>query len=512
MSAQTVTIVILATVIVAGAYYFLVALPGRWRRPLESATGLLYSGERADFETADRLVGEALNAGPRGRALADARFVQALVRARLGEYEPEQYAAASTAVAALVESSGYTEETAFLDLWLRSKQEQHAKVCDLFEKQERLLRHRQDARVIASVSFLRQGVASWRRREPQGALHYFGKVRELGELANEVPEHVNDLELVEGIQAVFDERPADAERCFTNARDRSEREGASSAQAELGLLVCRWRAGDREGVDARLGHVLNALDADRADDQALTKLFAHTALFHAVTLLYELRRPEREGTGVEPSLADLLDSRARQATMADPDYGDAFLVAGVFRYFVHGADPEQRERAVSLLEQGLETGRPILLREVREIVEFERALGSEETGLARYLQLISELVADPGLDEARRAELRALEADPRLSPYLLAEQVDMDRPVMAEPTLRALRERRDLTRTRMRGIVGPKYRNNPEQPGMDGLKEQIEQVEEAARHFEGAVESLQEAEQGLMLHAAEYLLREEGPA
>jgi hypothetical protein len=234
MGVEVLLIVVLVLILLVGGTYFFGVVPRRWRIPLDESRALVWSADRADMEQADRLIAQAINAGPRGWALEEARFAQACVRARLGDFDPDQYAAAAAALADLVAASGYDEATAFLDLWLRSKLGQHARVCDLFETEQALLGRSPQARMIASISFLKQAVASWRRREPQGALHYFRRVRELECLTAEIPEHVDDLELIEGIQALFDDRMADARRCSVSAREHAMQEDKSVALAEPG--------------------------------------------------------------------------------------------------------------------------------------------------------------------------------------------------------------------------------------------------------------------------------------
>ena len=481
MGVEVLLIAVLVLSLVVGGTYFLEVVPRRWRIPLDESRALLYRADRADLERADRLIALAMNAGPRGWALEEARFAQAYIRARLGDFDPDQYAAAAAALADLVTASGYDEATAFLDLWLRSKLGQHARVCDLFEAEQALLARSPQARMIASISFLKQAVASWRRREPQGALHYFRWVRDLDCLTAEIPEHVDDLELIEGIQALFDDRMADARRCFVSARKHAVQEGKPVAQATLGLVVCDWREGERAHADGGVGAVLDELALDPGPGSEEQQLQVNGALFHVVTLLHEWLRPEL--AGVAPDQADFarLDQRIERVVHADPDHGDALLIAGLCRYYFAVRDPALRELGVTLLERGLEAARPILHPEVRWIVRFERELGDVTTGRDRYVELIDNTVRDGNLDPARRRELLALRAEMerRYARYgdPAAVAADAEGAEGAEhPSVRDIREVHELMRARLRGIAGPLLRDDPDRPGVEELRQSIGQA------------------------------------
>ncbi|WUH98417.1 hypothetical protein OHR68_33705 [Spirillospora sp. NBC_00431] len=513
MGLDVLLIALLLLCLVGGGTYFLVMVPRRWRIPLEESRALLYSADRADLERADRLIAQAVNAGPRGRTLADARFAQAYVRARLGDCDPDQYAAGAAALADLVAASGHDKATAFLDLWLRSKLEQHSRVCDLFESEAALLADSPEARLIASISFLKQAVASWRRREPQGALHYFRQVRELDCLTAEIPEHVDDLELVEGVRALFDGRTADARRCFAGAREHAAQEGKPVVRATLGLLVCDWREGERANADAGLGAVLDELARIPDPGPEDERLRVNGALFHVVTLLHEWQRPELAGVPPDEADFDRLDERVGRVVRADPDSGDALLIHGLCRYYLAGRSPALREAGVALLERGLETARPILHPEARRIVEFERALGDVETGRERYVELIDEAVRDGNLDPARRHELLELRALMRRRYSRSGDPADLPAGAagVEHPSVRDLAEGNELMRGRLRGIAGPLLRDDPDRPGAQELTEMIGRLEEASGRFDDGIEAMLSARQELIVRTGEFLLNEEPP-
>jgi hypothetical protein len=513
MGAEALLTAVLALILVAGGVYFLAVVPRRWRIPMDESRALIYSADRVDLEGADRLIAAAINAGPRGRALEEARFAQAYVRARLGDFDPDQYAGAAAALADLVAASGYDEATAFLDLWLRFKLGQHARVCDLFESEQTLLDRSPQARLIASISFLKQAVASWRRREPQGALHHFRRVRELDCLTAEIPEHVDDLELIEGIQALFDDRMADARRCFVSAREHAVQDDKPVARAMLGLVVCDWREGERGNADGGVGWLLDELALVHDPGPEEQRLQVNGAWFHIVTLLHEWLRPEL--AGVPPDRADFarLDQRFDRVVHADPDHGDALLIAGLCRYYFAVRDPAQRDQGVALLERGLASARPILHPEVSRIVRFERALGDVITGRDRYVELIDETVRDGSLDQARRDELLALRAEmeQRYDRYGDPAAVAADSERAEHPSVRDIRDSNELMRGRLRDIAGPLLRDDPDRPGVEELSESLSQLEEASSRFNDRFEAMVSARQDLIVRAGEFLLDEEPP-
>ncbi|MFD9637887.1 hypothetical protein, partial [Streptomyces violascens] len=279
---------------VASAGYFLLVLPSRWRLPYEESLALLASDDRDALERADRLLGQAVNEGPRGRALNRIRFAQAYVRAMLGTYEPARYGAAATVLDELIAAEEPTPDTAYLNLWVQARLGNHDRVTDLYREQHALLDARPQSRRIAAVSHLQLAVGHWRRRETDGALHHFDRVRELGELTENIPPEVNDLQLVKGVQAVFDGRTDDAREAFSDARERAVERELPTVQAELGLLVCHWADGDPAQLGEWLGRLAEQVenggeqgDPSEEDRATAERLRTGIAVLRLVALLRE---------------------------------------------------------------------------------------------------------------------------------------------------------------------------------------------------------------------------------
>ncbi|WP_105971241.1 hypothetical protein [Streptomyces geranii] len=495
---------------VASGVYFLVLLPGRWRGPYEEALVLLDSDDRDELERAEGLLGQAVNAGPRGRALSRIRFAQAQVRAMLGTYEPARYGAAATVLGELIAADGRTEHSACLELWLQARLGNHSRVTDLYTEHRRLLDSRPQSRRIAAVSHLQLAVTHWRRRETDGALHHFDRVRELGELTDHIPAELNDLQLAKGVQAVFDGRTDEAREAFGVARKRMEGQQLSTAEAELGLLVCDWPDGEPGQLGQWLAQLADQLERRPPDDEAASvQLRSGIALLRLLALLREwLARPARSGA---PSPDDFAEFRRRVDAVreTDPELGDADLVDGLVRYYFALSQPE-REQALKVLDAGQGRARAVLLPEVLDLMERERELGGEENALSRYLVLLTEFMENPGCSPESRAQLlRQKRKFERFAPAdgLDGEAVPHQRAPVDDPKRRveALIRRIEL-------IVYPRLRDLPaDHPARDTLRELLTELRRVADAAADGAEGVHRAELDLIISTAQLLLPEETP-
>lgn len=492
---------------VASAWYFLVLLPNRWRVPYEQSLALLDSDDRDELERADRLLGEAVNAGPRGRALRRIRFAQAHVRAMLGRYEPARYGASATVLDELIAAEGRTEHTAYLELWVQARLENHARVTDLYAEHRALLDSRPDSRRIAAISHLQLAVGHWRRRETDGALHHFDRVRELGELTEHIPPEVNDLQLVKGVQAVFDGRTDEARDAFDAARKRSEEQRLPTVEAEAGILVCDWEREEPRRLGERLGHLADQAERLPSDDDRRNDLRTGIAVLRLLALLREwLDRPALSGA---PSPDDFreLERRAGALREADPESGDADLVEGLVRYYFALNQPE-REKALAVLQQGTERAKGVTLPEVVDLMEREREFGGEGDAISRYLTLIGEFLDDPDRSEADRLHIQRIKAkfarfgDP-------GELPDSAVPHQRAP-LEDQRRRSQALRRHVELIVYPRIRDlRDDDPAKRALRELLDELDRATEAAAEGAGVLHEAELRLITSTAQTLLPEE---
>ncbi|HET9168736.1 MAG TPA: hypothetical protein VFN97_04840 [Actinospica sp.] len=503
LSAVVLLVLLLGTAAAAG--YFLVLVPRRWRLPYERAVAFLPSHDPDDLELAEKLLGDAINAGPRGADLSRIRLARVCVRAKQGTYDPHRHAAAATALEELIAADGRTGQTAFLELWLQARMEAHERVVELFAEHEKLLAARPDSRRIAAVSHLRLASAHWRRREAEGALRNFDRVKELGELTDEIPHGVDDLQLVRGVQAVFDGQLDDARDYFAAARTRAVEQGRHAYEAEVGLIVCAWERDDPKELGDRLGRIADQLDRLPVDDTSADELATGIAVLRLISLLREwLRKPALSGAPTPEEFAEL-ERRAEDVRVADRELGAANLIEGLVRYYFALSQPE-RERALEILERGEAVAKSVWPPEVVELVTRERKLG-EGDPISQYLSLLTEFLDDPGRPEEDRARLRALKE--RFARF--AEPIEPDE---AQPQPRSPeddpRQRAEALRQRVELIVYPRIRDLPEDaPARELLRELLAALDKAAGVAAEGAGVLHEAQLRLFTTTAQTLLPEE---
>jgi thioredoxin-like negative regulator of GroEL len=501
-------LLVLVLAIATSAVYFLVVLPSRWHLPYELSLPLLNSDDRDDLEQADRLLGQALNAGPRGRALGKIRFAQAYARAMLGTYDKERYSAAAAVLDELITAGGRTEHTSYLEFWVQARLENHLRVADLYAEHSAQLVRYPDSRRIAAASHLHLAAGNWRRREINGALHHFDQVREIGELTDKIPPEANNLQLAKGVQSVFDERLDEAREAFGAARKRSAARELPTLEADLGLLVCDWEDEDPRQLGKRLEQLAEQAQQRPDEDDTKGPLRTGIALLTVIALLREwLDKPDQSGA---PSAADFEELARRVAAThdADPDLGDPFLIDGLVHYYFALNQPE-REQALATLDDGTQRARAIALPEVRRLMERERELGGKGDAISRYLELVAEFLADPERSEQERQRLRNLRekviqsADPNALP---PDGPMPDQRAQAEDHQRRVKE---LVR-RVELIVYQRIRDLPDDhPAREVLRNLRAELDRAGHVYADGAQVLRSAEQGLMVSVGEFLLPEE---
>ena len=507
MTALLVVCVVLSLVCLAGAWHFLVVVPSRWREPLHEALGILARDrhQRAQLEKADRLLDEAMNAGPRGRDLADARFAHAYVRAMLGTYQADRYWAAAGTVDSLATASGHDPAAAHLAVWLQYKLERHERAVELYHEHEATLAGRPGARLAAASSHLHLAGAHWRRRETDQALHHFDRVRDLGVLTGDIPKAAENLHVLKGIQLFFDHRRAEAREAFEAARERATERGLSTVEAELGLFACDWEKGDPDELDERL----SGLEPDTGAGEEYRKQLGTVMALLSVLVL--LRRWANRSKAYGPPCSEdrrELSERINAMLRTDPELGDAFLVEGLIWYYF-AANEGERETALSILERGmgLNGAKAITVPEVLHLVEKERALGGQGDALSRFLRLVHEFLADPGVPSGHREELRSLRDQFARYADDLAEDLALPvRPASPEE----LRQRIEAVRRRIELIVYPRLRDLPDDaPARVRLRERLEELDTVADLFATQAQALHQSEHELVITTGEFLLPQE---
>jgi hypothetical protein len=327
----------------------------------------------------------------------------------------------------------------------------------------------------------------------------------------------------ESWKAVFDERLDDARRSFAGARTRARDADASTVEAELGLVVCDWKAGAITEVDGDLAAIVQTLDeragaSDRVaseEDEAASAereeealLRSNAGLLFALSLLYGwLVRLPADG-GLPPEELEELRRRIERVREADPELGDALLVAGLVEYYFASGETD-RSRAVGLLEEGTDKARGIKLPEVLDLIERERRLEEEaRDALGRYLTLVRGYLTDTDVPHDVRAELkRRLEEYAR---YRVLGEIDLTAEEhAAAPSVDDIRHRGTLLRQRIHRLVAPRLRDSAPDDGTTDLQRLLASLDDATKVVAGGVEELQRAERDLMLRTGEFLLPED---
>ncbi|WP_157514194.1 hypothetical protein [Nocardia concava] len=479
--------------------------PRRWRGPLDEALRLVESDYAPDLEKADLLLSQSLSRGPRRRALYEARLAQTFVRAMLGRTDNARYGAAAAAVEELTAAFGNDRTTARLALWIHARLENHDRVCDIYDQHQSLLSNDATGRRIVACSCLHLAATHWRRHEIEGAIHYFDKLRELGELEDRIPPGVDNLQLVKAIQALVDKREDDARVAFTEAREGAIERSQPTIEADIGILACDWTHGNAADLGERLSVVADGL-VDFEPGSAYGRLRGPVALLELLALLWRWAA-RRAGSG-PPNESDWreLSYLADAARQADSELGDPYLVEGVIRFYF-AADSAEREQAISVLERGTNVAKPITLPEVLDLIAHERAKGGHEDAVTRHRILIREFLTDPMQTEALRAEYRLMST--RFEPYRSGAAVDCELPPAQTSVDEDSSQRATALRRRIELIIQPFRRDaDPESEPIRELNNLLKVLDEATESHSIAINELRSAERRIMTHISNLLLPE----
>lgn len=521
-------IVLLLSAVLGGAEYYLVLTPKRWREPYHSALLLLERGAttREELEQADALLAGAVNAGPRGGELNRIRFAQAYLRGLLGVHDADRYRAAVAVLDELIGAEGRTPDSAYLELWLQASLGNQARVTELYDDQRVLLEDRAESRRIASISHLHLAMGHWRQRELDQAERHFDQVRQLGELAEQIPAEAENLHLARAIQAASDEKMDEARAAYAAARERAVERQGSTVEPELGLLLCDWPHGGPHALGDWLGRLAqqaafeqparkssaeeqSAEDPDERDRGGV-RLRAGIALLRLVALIREpLNEPAPPGKHAgapSPAWFAELARRAEAVRGADPELGDADLIEGLIRYYF-AFSQQERESALAILEHGAKLGDAGVLPEVLDLIERERKLGGEGDGISRYLALLAAFIADPSISMADRMELERIRT--RFARYGKPVDGAAKLPGQRDQTEGAVGRAEALGR-QIEYILAPRIRDlAPEDPIVVGVREQLARLREVGALADQGTAALQKVEVDLVARVAQTMLPEE---
>jgi tetratricopeptide (TPR) repeat protein len=548
----------LGVALLALAVYFLIISPRRKRRPMLEAFDIIVRKDVADFPRAEELLGRALINGLRAKDIAEARFAQAYVRARLGQYSE------SSAVAADLIASGNRERaTIYLNLWLQSTLKKDDKVSSIYQEHSELLNNLLDTKVIAGIAFLRKARLHWGRKELDGALHYFEQLRNLDVLTEEIPSHIDDHEVVIGIRSLFDKNQEEARRHFQGAVEAAKKQGKPALHGELGLLLCEWRETDTPNIDDALGKALDLMDGDQVAGREIVTaacthcgkkydvgrafsgkkatcttckqtfivefvpasqatptgdqegeesekrerllsdeelLLRNVLLWRAVSLIFTWRQlPSKSGLRAGDQ-AELF-KRLSRVEEVDPDMPDPYLLRGLIGYYF-AADEAEREAAVETMDKASTNG--VNVPEVLNLIDREQRLTRlQEDDLNRFFVLVKNRLADATVPEGLREQLKA--SMEMFSRFRQMGEVDVVKgEVDSAPSLMDVQTRGVLLRKRVNNIVKPRLAGADEED-RKGIEILMKRLDRTTRTLSQRVERLEETEHSLMEATGEFL-------
>lgn len=542
------------------AVHFLVLVPRRRRKPLLQAADIVSADETHRFEEAEELLRLALTGGMRKGDIQTARFLLSYVRARLTRFHE-----ASTVLAEMEESAAGDLATTYLNLWVQSRLGAHEKVERIFTEYRSNLLGFLDANLIAGISFLERAREHWARKEVQGAMHYFHQLRELGVLLEEIPSQVEDHEALLGIVALLDGSDEEGRRRFQGAIESAAREGRSTVQGRLGLLLCEWREAGTPDIDAQLAEIAKelersepadsgepvlthcekchqayripggnigetlackrcggrfiALAADQGsahgevpDDDVSTErlltdgdlLLRNVLFWHAISLLFSWRRLRADG-GLPGAEREELSRRTAAVSGIDPEMGAPYLAEGLISWYFAQND-EARAEAVELLERALD--HDVTLPEVLHLVDREHHIAEfVKDALRRYFRLLEGYIGDPTVPEEACRQLKD-----RLARFSRFRQFQEESLVEfshdGAPSLSDLESRGFLMRKRLESIIDLRLRTSEERREISEL---LRAFASEAETLQESAKRVQEAEVGLLARTGEFLLKDEEP-
>ncbi len=545
--------------------YFLLIEPMRRRRPLKEAIAILAQDRREEFVRAEELLNQSLLAGLRRRDVATARFALGCVRALLGKHEE-----ASTVLGEL-EKSGATidRRMAYLMLWVQSRLKNHERVERIYTQYEKLLVDYRQTPLIVSITMLAVARLRWARREINGAMHYFEQVRKLKVLADEIPSHLDDHEVVMGTISLFEKNTEEATKHFNaSVKAAAEREKPTHP-GRLGLLLCEWRKEGGASIDEPLEAVLVEMqpaDAETTSENLETRC-PHCGKTYSVNVETEAKKVQcrgcrrrftvervaaetkegdkepqesaepkeerllseeqlllrnvrlwscmarvglwltrKECSGLPTSERAILRTRLDAVIRIDAELGDPYLIGGLIDYYFADDD---RQRKLGREQLELAVGRDVHLPEVQQLLDREHKLDSlSEHSLTYFHQLSRSYAEDPEVDPELRG--RFVQSMNRRSKFSKLGSLEERSTSAAAPSLENLQGRGRILQTRISNIV--RYRlSDAESDQKTQIGQRLDEFHERTKTLAESAKALEKSEFGLMESTGEFLFGDETP-
>jgi len=556
------TLAVLTTVCLGLLGYFFIYEPYRRQRPLREALQILHKEQRPLYSKAEELLDQSLLAGLRKKNISISRFALAFVRSQLGKHEE-----AATALSDLKKSGAMIDRpTAYLMLWVYSRVKNHERVERIYNEHEDQLRGYQQADMIVSSSYLSLGFLRLARREISGALHFFAQVRKLDVLADEIPSHLDDHEVVHGIVALFEKNYDEAKKHFQAAVDTATERNKPAYAGRLGLLLCRWRGETLPEIDDALSQVLTEIqpheDADEdepihtqcphcnrtyrlrtnylgkrvqckeaacrrrfvierhdapneddleavSDERLFTEsdlLLRNSLLFHCITrLALWLRLNER--SGLSDAERKIMRQRLDSVTQLDPDFGDAYLIDGLLSYYF-ARNEDERKVGHQKIEKAVELD--VHVPEVLKLLECMNTFAQlTEQGPSYFHQLSGQYAMNAEVDpQMRERFVRNMNRYRRFRELGTIDSLPKDE--IVAPTVENLQGRGQILRNRVSNIV--RYNLADEDSDVkEAIQSRLDQLDDRSKTLAEEAKAFQDTELELMESTGEFLFHDEDP-
>lgn len=542
---------------VLGVYKFVVE-PRRKRRPLLAALELLARDEADLYPEAERLLTDVLTVGLGRRDVVTARFHLAYVRSQLGRY-PE-----AAAILSDVPPSARDREIVYLDLWLQHRLKAHERVEAIYRDSAAVVGDLYDTKLIVGIAYLHRARMFWSAKQISAAVDYFNKLRALNvpALADEIPEHIDDHQIVLGVAAVFEGDFTGAAKHFRGAVASAAAAGKSTTAARLGELLCEWRSQDSPAIDDPLGVVAADLEApaggaigkvncaqkacghefvvsvlsagkratcttcgrgfrlpptvtpippdqptdvppDRllSDDELLAR---NVFLWHAVSHLIGWRGLEPQG-GLSDAQAEVLWERLAKVRATDPGMADPDLIEGLIRYYF-APDDDARRKAVALLERAAEAGMNVPA--VRELLDRETRLAEHQAdSLLRFFGHVQNYVGDGKVRLEFRQDLWSRLN--RSSRFSEVPEPDGSPEGESAPSLEELHDRSRILRERVNRVHTQIAHADPASDQAKAISGLIEKLDQNTESLAQSAREVEQVEHDLLASTSEYLLKED---
>lgn len=483
-SAGTVTLIMIIGLVVAGlglilvTGYFKYLAPRRHVRAYREALALLAAKQYRQAVPALTSLESKLPDRLRG----DARFFISFGFLQMGDLDEARHRLVS-----LYREDPGSPNVAYLLGYVHAKQGDYDAAEPVLEAMHRnnQLDRWTARRLYALVEFHRAAVAL-REGRIDAAAELFEKVEQLGEYRDRIPSDLRNRHAVLGARALFEKNVEAAlgefqslERAAGRCQDAEQRT-AMLATAKLGLALVRWiedDADDPEAVERDLVATARYLDpdgpltvawpegaearplADQVDDLGRKAGLPGDVVGRDRTLrdihLVRAAAVLRAWAGLQhPQAVESADDNRRKvlerlgcALARDPGCGDAFLVAGLLRYYLPAADGDQ-ERGITELRRAQELG----VRDPRALAlvnQHDRLAKANRDAVDRYLQVLDRYLGDSTVRAEVRADLVA-----RLSRYGRIREWDRRPDLAAARTVAAtVAEMHDRSRLLMERVA-----------------------------------------------------------